>query len=57
MLPDGDCVGAEMGEVVDLTTSRQSVKDVKAVISALRALRPVDNKVEPKKKKKPKPDW
>jgi mono/diheme cytochrome c family protein len=57
MLPDGDFVGSDMGEVVDQTTSRLSQSDVKALIAALRALRPVDNKVEPKKKKKQKPDW
>lgn len=56
MLPDGDFVGSDMGEVVDLTTSRLSKSDIKALIAALRALTPVDNKIEPKKKKKPKPD-
>ena len=57
MLPDGDFVGGNMGEVVDQTTSRLSKSDIKAMIAALRALRPVENRVEPKKKKKPKPDW
>ncbi len=46
-----------MGEVVDRTTSRLSKSDVKAMIAFLGALRPVDNKIEPKKKKKQKPDW
>ncbi len=47
----------DRGEVADQTTSRLSKSDVKAMIAARRALRPVENKVEPKKKKKPKPDW
>ena len=56
MLPDGDFVGSDMGEVVDQTTSRLSKSDIKAMIAALSALTPVDNKIEPKKKNKPKPD-
>ncbi len=57
MLPDGDFVGGDMGEVVDRTTSRLNVQDIKSMIVYLRALRPVENKIEPKKKKKPNPDW
>ena len=52
MLPDGDFVGSEMGEVVDQTTSRLNGADIKAMIRYLRSLPPVDNAIESKKKKK-----
>jgi len=51
MLPDGDFVGSEMGEVVDAGTSRLSDADRKAIIVYLRSVPPVDNKIEAKKKK------
>jgi len=51
MLPDGDFVGSDMGEVVDLSTSRMSGADIKAIIVYLRSLPPVQNKIESKKKK------
>jgi len=57
MLPDGDFVGSDMGEVVDQATSRLNDTDIKAMIAYLRALRPVENRVEPKKKKKPAKNW
>jgi mono/diheme cytochrome c family protein len=44
-LPDGDFVGAGMGEVVENTTSRWSSADRKAVIRYLRSGAPVRNQV------------
>ena len=54
MLPDGDFVGSEMGEVVDQATSRLSGADRKAIMIYLRSLPAVNNKVESKKSKKNK---
>ncbi len=51
MLPDGDFVGSEMGEVIDQATSRMKDTDIKAMIQYLRSLPPVQNKIESKKKK------
>jgi hypothetical protein len=51
MLPGGDFVGSEMGEVVDQATSRMSDADINAIIVYLRSLPPIQNAVESKKKK------
>jgi len=48
--PDGDFVGHEMGDVVDETTSRLKVADLKAIILYLRSLPPVFHRIERKKK-------
>ncbi len=54
MLPDGDFVGAGMGEVVDSTTGRLTKADRKAIIEYLGTVPPVDNRVgKPKKKDQP----
>ena len=50
MLPDGDFVGDVMGEVVDETTGRLKVADLKAIILYLRSLPPVFHRLERKKK-------
>ena len=50
MLPDGDFVGDVMGEVVDETTGRLKVADLKAIILYLRSLPPVFHRIERKKK-------
>ena len=50
MLPDGDFVGDVMGEVVDETTGRLKIADLKAIILYLRSLPPVFHRIERKKK-------
>ena len=50
MLPDGDFVGDVMGDVVDETTGRLKVADLKAIILYLRSLPPVFHRIERKKK-------
>ena len=50
MLPDGDFVGDVMGEVVDETTGRLKVADLKAIILYLRSVAPVFHRIERKKK-------
>ncbi len=45
MTPDGDSVGGEMGEVVRNSTSKLTPEDRKAVISYLRQLRPIANRI------------
>lgn len=56
MLPDGDFVGAGMGEVVDSTTGRLTKADRKAIIEYLKSVPPVENRVGKPKKKDPSPD-
>lgn len=51
MLPDGDFVGSDMGEVVDRATSKLTKADLKAMITYLRAVPPIHNTIESKKKK------
>jgi mono/diheme cytochrome c family protein len=46
MLPDGDFVGGGMGEVIDNSTSRLSKADLSALITYLRSLAPVHNRVQ-----------
>ncbi len=53
MLPDGDFVGSEMGEVVDGSTSRLTDADLAAVIGYIRSLPPVSHPVQRKKKENP----
>ncbi len=53
MLPDGDFVGSEMGEVVDGTTSKLTAADLAAVILYIRSLPPVNHRVQRKKKGNP----
>ena len=50
MLPDGDFVGDVMGDVVDETTGRLKVADIKAIIHYLRSVAPVFHRIERKKK-------
>lgn len=50
MLPDGDFVGDVMGDVVDETTGRLKVADLKAIILYLRSVAPVFHRIERKKK-------
>ena len=50
MLPDGDFVGDVMGDVVDETTGRLKVADIKAIIHYLRSVAPVFHRIEQKKK-------
>ena len=59
MLPDGDTVGAEMGEVVESTTGRLTKADRQAIITYLRTVPPVNHRVgKPKKKgQPPEGDW
>jgi len=58
MLPDGDFVGSEMGEVVEHTTSRLTKADRKAIIGYLRSLPAVRHLVvKNKKKAAPEKDW
>ena len=53
MLPDGDFVGSEMGEVVDGSTSKLTGADLAAVIVYLGSLPPVNHRVRRKKKGNP----
>ena len=53
MLPDGDFVGSEMGEVVDRSTSKLTGADLAAVIGYLRSLPPISHRVQRKKKENP----
>ena len=52
MLPDGDFVGSDMGEVIDQSTSRLTQVDLKAMVEYLRSIQPVENRIEIKKNKK-----
>jgi hypothetical protein len=45
MTPDGDFVGGSMGEVVRNTTSKLGDDDLRAVVTYLRSLPPIDNRV------------
>ena len=49
LTPDGDFVGDRMAEVVENTTGRLTEPDLRAVITYLRSVAPVRNKVERKK--------
>ena len=48
MTPDGDFVGDRMAEVIENTTGRLTDSDLRAVISYLRSVAPVRNRVERK---------
>ena len=43
--PDGDVVGAQMGEVVEHSTSRLTDQDVRAIVAYLKSLPPIENKI------------
>jgi mono/diheme cytochrome c family protein len=45
MTPDGDFVGGSMAEVVRSTTSKLNDEDLRAVVTYLKTLPPIDNKV------------
>jgi mono/diheme cytochrome c family protein len=48
MKPDGDVVGGSMGEVVKNSTSKLTDDDVRAIVTYLKALRPIANAVRKK---------
>jgi mono/diheme cytochrome c family protein len=58
LLPDGDSVGGSMAEVVDDGTSHLSDGDLAAMITYLKALPPIHNKIE-RQQEKPasEDDW
>jgi mono/diheme cytochrome c family protein len=51
LLPDGDAVGGAMGEVVDEGTSHLTDADIEGIITYLKSLPPIHNKIERKKAK------
>ncbi len=54
MLPNGNFLGSEMGEVVNRSTSKLTGADLAAVIVCLRSLPPISHRVQRKKREIPR---
>jgi mono/diheme cytochrome c family protein len=57
LLPSGDVVGSVMGEVVDHGTSHLTDSDLEAVITYLKSLKPIENRIARKKTTSGGDDW
>lgn len=57
LLPSGDVVGSVMGEVVEHGTSHLTQADLEAMITYLKSLPPIKNRIERKKKSSGGSDW